>query len=160
MAEQLLVNTCFSGVENLFRKHISLVILCYFMCFVPGGKLIWFVFEVFCRNLSRLFQCIHEFSLFNNRIPALYVVVVSLIWIAFFLQTIMLIFISFQMSNSTVSDVGPCFSIMYKKHRHVMFCVCFCWSHAQYFLKQGRRAVKAGNYASCQEAKEEIKVTS
>lgn len=43
-----------------------------------------------------------------------------------------------------------------------MWCFGFAlyWFHAQYFLKQGRRAVKAGHYAACQEAKEEIKVTS
>lgn len=66
------------------------------------------------------------------------------------------------MSKSTMSDVGPCFT--YKKHSKNQACdilVLFCIGlMLNIFFKQGRRAVKAGHYASCQEAKEEIKVTS
>lgn len=68
------------------------------------------------------------------------------------------------MFNSTVSDIGPWFFIMCKKHSKDQTCgvlgLLYIGFHAQYFLKQGRRAVKAGHYAACQEAKEEIKVTS
>lgn len=61
-----------------------------------------------------------------------------------------------------MSDVGLCCSSMYKTQQGSgcdilgLFYIDFMLN---VFFKQGRRAVKAGHYASCQEAKEEIKVT-
>lgn len=68
------------------------------------------------------------------------------------------------MSKSTMTTVGPCFSFVYKKHSKGQACDIFVLFYVGLMVnivfKQGRRAVKAGHYASCQEAKEEIKVTS
>lgn len=68
------------------------------------------------------------------------------------------------MSKSTMSDVGHCFSFPYKKHSKAQACdtlvLFYIGLMLNIFFKKGRRAVKAGHYTSCQEAKEEIKVTS
>lgn len=66
------------------------------------------------------------------------------------------------MSKSTKSDTGPCFYFESKKHNkdRVMTFWFYVGLMLSIFFEQGRRAVKAGHYASCQEVKEEIKVTA
>lgn len=58
----------------------------------------------------------------------------------------------------------PVSLLTYKKRRKDQACdsllLFYIGLMLNIFFKQGRRAVKAGRYASCQEAKQKIKVTS